>query len=407
MASPGFTAEELTTVIIESFVDQTARLLLAGAGWHAPITDTRRLAARAARAATRALSAPAGEFRVDPELGETLDDLATIFDQAIRRAEGEPVVQARLRLALPDDPQGDWPLSLELVDPDDRSRWCSAADVAGGLPAALRLAGDQRFLPMLADCIATARVDIEMLAPWLTSWLASQLSSQLADSPPGVDLDTAAFTLEAVDALAAVDIEVLTPERLTRRAATTRGVAQPKGAAGTGRFNAAAIIDWTVVVDDTPIDEAVLQRAAASGAGLINVNGRWVRLDRTEARRALANLAEHRRDHAELSALEAVAAGRRVGRCRGSTDDRGPTRRPSPPPAGSATSCRAFPTRRWPKGPSLRGSWPRCAPISGAVSAGCSSFTRSDSAAAWPTTWVWARHPPRSLTSPRSRARTW
>ncbi len=47
VASPGFTAEELTTVIIESFVDQTARLLLAGAGWHAPVTDTRRLAARA------------------------------------------------------------------------------------------------------------------------------------------------------------------------------------------------------------------------------------------------------------------------------------------------------------------------------------------------------------------------
>ena len=48
VASPGFTRDELTTVIIDSFVDQTARLLLAGAGWHAPITDTRRLAARAA-----------------------------------------------------------------------------------------------------------------------------------------------------------------------------------------------------------------------------------------------------------------------------------------------------------------------------------------------------------------------
>jgi SNF2 family DNA or RNA helicase len=48
----------------------------------------------------------------------------------------------------------------------------------------------------------------------------------------------------------------------------------------------------------------LLERAAASGAGLINVNGRWVRLDRTEARRALANLAEHRRDHTELSPLE-------------------------------------------------------------------------------------------------------
>ncbi len=296
VASPGFSADELTTVIIDSFVDQTARLLLAGAGWHAPITDTRRVTARAARAAARALSAPAGEFRADPELGEALDDLATIFDQAIRRAEGEPVVRARLRLALPEDPLGEWPLTLELVDPDDRGRWCSAADVAGGEPAALSLAGDARFLPLLGDCIATAHVDIEMLAPWLSGWLA--------DPQFGIDLDTAAATLEAVDALATVDIELLTPERLTRRSATTKGVAQPKGASATNRFSAAAIIDWKVVVDDTPIDEALLERAAASGAGLINVNGRWVRLDRTEARRALANLAEHRRDHSELSTLE-------------------------------------------------------------------------------------------------------
>ena len=296
VASLGFTPEELTVVIIESFVDQTARLLLAGAGWHAPITDTRRATARAARAAARALSAPAGEFRVDPELAESLDDLATMFDQAIRRAEGEPVVQARLRLALPDDTQGDWPLSLELVDPDDRGRWCTADDVVAGRPSAINLAGDARFMPMLGDCLATARVDIEMLAPWLTGWLA--------DPPAGIDLDTAAATLEAVDALAAVDIELLTPERLTRRSATTKGVAQPKDAVGGGRFSASAIVNWTVVVDDTPVDEALLERAAASGAGLINVNGRWVRLDRAEAKRALANLAEHRRDHAELSTLE-------------------------------------------------------------------------------------------------------
>jgi SNF2-related domain/SNF2 Helicase protein len=296
VASPGFTAEELTTVIIESFVDQTARLLLAGAGWHAPITDTRRLAARAARATARALSAPAGEFRADPELAESLDDLAAMFDHTIRRAEGEPVVRARLRLALPDEPLDNWPLSLELVDPDDRARWCTDDEVDHVGPAASRLAGEPRYVPLLADCIATAKVDIGMLAPWLTKWLA--------DPHAGVDLDGAAATLEAVDALAAVDIELLTPEKLTRRSATTKGVAQPKDAVGTGRFSAAAIIDWTVVVDDTPVDEGVLERAAASGAGLINVNGRWVRLDRAEARRALANLAEHRRDHAELSTLE-------------------------------------------------------------------------------------------------------
>ena len=114
-----------------------------------------------------------------------------MFDHTIRRAEGEPVVRARLRLALPDEPLDEWPLSLELVDPDDRSRWCTADEVADGGAAALRLAGDARYLPLLAECIATARVDIEMLAPWLTAWLPAPTA--------GIDLDAAAATLEAVD----------------------------------------------------------------------------------------------------------------------------------------------------------------------------------------------------------------
>ena len=296
VASPGFTPEELTWVIVDSFVDQTARLLLAGAGWHAPVTDTRRVAARATRTAAKALSAPTGEFRGEADLAEALDDLATIFDQAVHRAEGEPVVRARLRLGLPDDPLGDWELALELVDPEDRGKWCTADDVAAGSPAALGLAGGERFLPILAECVATAVVDLEILAPWLAEWLG--------DREQRVDLEAAAATLEAVDELATVDIELLTPQRLTRRTATTKGVAQPKSASGNARFGAAAIVDWTVVVDDTPVDEATLERAAVSGAGLINVNGRWVRIDRTEARRALANLAEHRAEHTELSTLE-------------------------------------------------------------------------------------------------------
>jgi hypothetical protein len=313
VASPGFSAEELTTIIVESFVDQTARLLLAGAGWHAPITDTRRTSARATRAVARALSVPAGEFRADSELGESLDELATMFDQALRRAEGEPIVRARLRLDLPDDPQGDWPLTLEMVDPDDRARWCTADDIAAGTLAATGLAGHQRFMPILRDRLSTAAIDIELIAPWLTGWLA--------DPEAGVDLDTAAATLEAVEALETVDIELLTPERLTRRSATSKGVAQPKDASGKTRFGAAAIIDWTVHVDDTPVDEAVLERAAASGAGLINLNGRWVRIDRTEARRALANLAEHRRDHGELSTLEVLRLAAELAADEQQTDD--------------------------------------------------------------------------------------
>jgi SNF2 family DNA or RNA helicase len=59
-----------------------------------------------------------------------------------------------------------------------------------------------------------------------------------------------------------------------------------------------------VVVDGTPIDEAALQRAAESATSLIDVGGRWVQIDRDDARRALENLAEHRRDHTELNAID-------------------------------------------------------------------------------------------------------
>jgi hypothetical protein len=298
VASPGFTPEQLTTVIVDAFVDQTARLLLAGAGWRAPITETRRVPSRAVRLVVRALSSTTAEFRADPELGAALDELSTMFDRSLRRAEGEPVVRARLRLGLPNDADDQWPLTLELVDPDDRSRWCTADDVADGSSSALAVAGAQRFLPLLVDCLETARADLAMLAPWLQEWQAAP--------GKGVDLEAAAATIEAVETLATVDIEVLTPERLSRRPVGTRGVARPKDEVGAGRFSAEAIVEWSVVVDDSPVDEAALQRAVTSGAGLINLNGRWVQLDRAEARQALANLVEHRRHHTEMGALEVL-----------------------------------------------------------------------------------------------------
>ncbi len=350
VASPGFTPEELTVVIIESFVDQTARLLLAGAGWHAPITDTRRVTARAARAAARALSAPAGEFRVDSELAEPLDDLATMFDQAIRRAEGEPVVQARLRLALPDDPQGEWPLSLELVDPDDRSRWCTADDVAAGRPSATSLAGETRFMSMLGDCLATARVDIEMLAPWLSGWLT--------DPGAGIDLDTAAATLEAVDALSAVDIELLD----ARASHPPNGDHQ--GSRPTERGHGQEPLQR---VGDRRLDgrgrrHPGRRSAARASRGL----GRWTdqrqrSVGPARPNRGPARSGQPRRTSARPRRTvdtRAAPPGRRDGcggRGRGAARGKRPTRRRSPQRAGSATCCRGCPTRRSPKGSSRPG----------------------------------------------------
>ena len=59
-----------------------------------------------------------------------------------------------------------------------------------------------------------------------------------------------------------------------------------------------------MVVDNTPVADDVLRRAAEDGANLIEIGGRWVQIDRAEARRALANLHEHRAEHGEMSALQ-------------------------------------------------------------------------------------------------------
>ena len=47
---------------------------------------------------------------------------------------------------------------------------------------------------------------------------------------------------------------------------------------------------WQPTIDNTPITEEQLAKAALQGATLIQVGGRWVQVDRAEAKRALANL---------------------------------------------------------------------------------------------------------------------
>ena len=303
----------LAAPILDAFVDQLARVLLTSYAWRADVLDNRRATAKAIRAIGRALATPnsvtaVGEVRSDPETVDAFRAIAHSFERLRKRGDGEPIVAARLRLGLPEADlheadgsieHGLWPLSLELVDMDDRSRWCSADDVLLGTALAAEVARDAAMLPKLQELLAAAQASIESTAPWLIEWLRQSPH----DGDRGIDLETAAATLEAVELLAGVDIEVVTPERLTRRRTGTKAVASP-GQESSGRFNASAIVEWQTVIDNTPIDESVLQRAAESGANLIEVGGRWVQLDRSEARRALANLAQHRTRHGELSGLE-------------------------------------------------------------------------------------------------------
>ncbi len=290
--------------VVAAFADHIARSRLASRGWAADVADTRRTTSRAVRLVGRALIAPSGAFRADSELDEALTRLATTMTDVRKRAGGEPVLRARVRLGLPgsrdvdDDADPDesvWPLNLELVDVDDRSRWCSVTDVFSRSEAAVLLARDPLFVPRLQDTFTIAQHELHELAPFLGEWL---------DACEGhVDLDAAALLLERVDELDTVGIEVVVPEGLARRKPTSRGVAQPADDRP-GKFSAQAIIQWDAVIDDVPVDEVVLQRAAEAGSALIEVGGRWVHLDRRDARRALANLAEHRADHGELGTLQ-------------------------------------------------------------------------------------------------------
>ena len=295
------------TQLLHTLVDRLCRLTLAARGWRADLSDTRAANARAVRLVSRALIADDGHFAVAAELADAVAHIATEFSLAIRRADGEPLIRARLRLGLPEDGNESgsqtgsgtaaWPLTLELIDADDRSVWCTAADVADETPAALKLAHETHFLPQLHQFVSDTLVAVAGAAPDLTPWVAEH---------DNVDIESAAAALEGIEALAAIGVELIAPEALTRRKPTTRATAKPNDT-GSGRFAATALVQWQVVLDDTAVPDDVLQRAAEQGANLIQVGGRWVQIDRAEARRALANLAQHREEHAEMSALQLLA----------------------------------------------------------------------------------------------------
>ncbi len=307
--------------VLNSMVDRLTRLTLVGRGWTPMFDETRSVNARTARVVSRALISQQAQFEVPDDLMEAVARTTQEFGAMARRADGEPILRARLRLGLPepstddldrssgpgldadhvDGPRegGEWPLTLEIVDADDRSRWCTADDVIGKLPAARSLAREERFHPLLRQRITEAIDAIAVAVPELVEWLRHRTVT--------VSVDEAAAALEGIDPLAAVGVELVAPEKLVRRRTSARITAEPKDGDSSGRFGATALVQWQVVVDNTPVSDEVLRRAAEEGANLIEIGGRWVQLDRAEARRALANLNEHRAERSEMSALELLA----------------------------------------------------------------------------------------------------
>ena len=316
--------------VLRQMADRMVRLTLGYGGWSAPLTETRSVHARAMRLAARALTAPNGQFVVLDELAPTIQRIAEQFRLLGHRAEGRPVLVARLRLGLPevapppevvpgvvdlhddmgrppvapaahtDDVSADqWPLTLELCDLDDRSRWCTDHDVMHRTEAAVELVREERHLPSLDEALLGARASVAATVPLLHTWVGSGHST--------VSLEQAAQVLESVEALSAAGVELVAPQKLVRRKPSSRATAEPSDNNGSGRFAASALVHWDVVVDGQSVPEHVLQRAAEDGATLIQAGGRWVQVDRAEARRALQALEQHRAQHGEMSALELLA----------------------------------------------------------------------------------------------------
>ena len=338
--------------ILAAMVDRIARASLGAAGWYTTLPEIRSSTARAVRLVGRSLAAESALFSVPPELSDAVDTLAAEFSDLQRRANGEPVVRLRLRLSTPtgsvdhdtvsasDDPvaaensaaddsadydgASGWPLNAEVVDVDDRSRWCDVRALAEHLPAGIDVARGAHHAPAVLAQVESVLHTLAGDQPELAMWVGAVLGGSTSLC---VDIDAASAVLDGVDSLAERGIEIIVPERLVRGAAVARGMARPAeqgagaaGRSGMARFGARSLVEWQVVVDDTPVSEEALRRAAAGGASLIESGGRWVQIDRADAERALIRLAEHRLQHSDLSPLELIELAAELAAARADAD---------------------------------------------------------------------------------------
>ncbi len=302
--------------LFEVLVDATARKTLSRVAWRPPQPrNGRGTDYRAAQSALRGLSSDSGAVIYRNDDKPALAELQRTFAREFERACGMAVLAAQLRLTLPDSLDDAWLISLELVDVDQPDHWCSALDVATGTPMALDLARTAEHLPRLRSRLADAGRSIEdIVAPSLDPLLAPLMLGFATDPEYVAELtidEVDSFLATAPEVLSHLDIRLLGPEQLVRAKAGVRAAATPQpGSGANGRFSAGALVQWSATVDDTPIDDAQLERAAAAGSSLIHVNGRWVRLDTKQVRTTLERLQKHREDHSELdvAALMKLAA---------------------------------------------------------------------------------------------------
>jgi superfamily II DNA or RNA helicase len=284
---------------VERAADATARMALRSLRWKPPVEAASRAGPKTVKAVFRALAddptAPAsGLDRVD-----VVREVGRIFEGERARLLGEPLVLARLRMTPPVEADAPWRFALEVVDATDRGRWCTAADVWGQTPLAVDVAGDSRHLAVLARVVDEAAAAVVARLPALAP-LATAVDGHLAGEAE-LDVVAVSAVLEQAAILDELGIELLGPEELVRANARVVGAAAPAPPGGpSAGLGLTALVSWNAQIGGVEVDAAELARADAAGAALMQVGGRWVRLDRTQVRRALTTLQRNRAQFAEV-----------------------------------------------------------------------------------------------------------
>ena len=291
-----------TTDIVSALVDGLARAVLQHGGWRPELGRRRSAEVQATRAVFASLAKPDAVIRSgSAEFHDAVDDIGEQFARHRRRLAGEPVVEGRVRLTLPEDPLDPWLVELELVDDADAGRWCTAEDVWTASPRALDLAASDAGLATLTEHVLELATAIAPVCPGL-----ADLATQHEPVGAELDLDTADDFIDiAPHELAQLGIELIGPEQLVTPKVRVRGTAteSPRDERR-AHFGRDALVEWTAVIDETPISAADLARAESAGNTLMRVGHRWVRIDPDGLRRARALLDEQIESRSRVGAID-------------------------------------------------------------------------------------------------------
>ncbi len=291
-----------TDDVLAALTDGLARAMLHHGGWRPELGRKRSLDVQAVRGVFAALAKPDPVIRSGTDEFEgAVAEIGRALDRHRRRLDGEPVVQGRVRLTLPDDALDPWLVELELVDDADAGNWCTADDVWEGGPRALDVAGSAARLPALeAEVMALAA----LVAPHVPG--LGELATQHEPGSVELDVDQADDFLDAAPfELQRLGVELLGPEHLVTAKVGVRGTARDAPTDDRkARFGKEALVEWNAIVDDTPLSDADLARIEAAGTTLLRTGSRWVRIDPEGLRRARTLLEEHLARKSRVGAVD-------------------------------------------------------------------------------------------------------